>query len=77
MLGLMSMHNINFNQCEILDKASYRHRATPEFWHTATTPNIDNNSQHLPEQYRFLLNKKNNQFHIKLTLLRDNEKFVA
>jgi hypothetical protein len=32
-----------------------RHRATLESWHTATTVNSDNNAQHLPEQYRFLL----------------------
>ena len=50
-------HKINFNECEILDKATYRHRATLESWHTATTVNSDNNAQHLPEQYRFLLKK--------------------
>ena len=51
-------HKINFNECEILDKATYRHRTTLESWYTAITPNSDNNAQHLPEQYRFLLNKK-------------------
>ena len=50
-------HKINFDECEILDKATYRHRATLESWHTATTVNSDNNAQHLPEQYRFLLKK--------------------
>ena len=50
-------HNINFDECEVLDKATYRHRATLESWHTATTANSDNNAQHLPEQYRFLLEK--------------------
>ena len=49
-------HKINFDECEILDKATYRHRATLESWHTATTVNSDN-AQHLPEQYRFLLKK--------------------
>ncbi len=50
-------HKINFDECEVLDKATYRHRATLESWHTATTANSDNNAQHLPEQYRFLLEK--------------------
>ena len=50
-------HNINFDECKVLDKATYRHRATLESWHTATTANSDNNAQHLPEQYRFLLEK--------------------
>jgi hypothetical protein len=50
-------HKINFDECEILDKATYRHRAIQESWHTATTVNSDNNAQHLPEQYRFLLKK--------------------
>ena len=48
---------INFDECEILDKATYRHRATLESWHTATTVNSDNNAQDLPEQYRLLLKK--------------------
>ena len=46
-------HKINFDDCKILDKATYRHRTTLESWHTATTLiNSDNNAQHLPEQYR-------------------------
>jgi hypothetical protein len=49
-------HKINFDECKILDKATYRRRATLESWHTATTLNSDNNA-HLPEQYRFLLKK--------------------
>ena len=51
-------HKINFDDCKILDKATYRHRTTLESWHTATTLNSDNNAQHLPEQYRFLLKKQ-------------------
>ena len=47
----------NFDDCKILGKATYRHRTTLESWHTATTLNSDNNAQHLPEQYRFLLKK--------------------
>ena len=50
-------HKINFDDRQILDKATYRHRTTLESWHTATTINSDNNAQHLPEQYRFLLKK--------------------
>ena len=50
-------HKINFDDRQILDKATYRHRTTLESWHTATTLNSDNNAQHLPEQYRFLLKK--------------------
>ena len=51
-------HKINFDDCKIVDdKATYRHRTTLESWHTATTLNSDNNAQHLPEQYRFLLKK--------------------
>ena len=49
-------HKFNFDDCKILDKATYRHRTTLESWHTATTLNSDN-AQHLPEQYRFLLKK--------------------
>ena len=48
-------HKINFDECKILDKATCPHRTTLESWHTATTLNSDNNAQHLPEQYRFLL----------------------
>ena len=44
-------HKINFDDCKIIDKA------TLESWHTATALNSDNNVQHLPEQYRFLLKK--------------------
>ena len=47
-------HKINFDDCKILD---HRHRTTLESWHTATTLNSDNNAQHLPEQYRYLLKK--------------------
>ena len=50
-------HKIDFKNCKIIDKANYRHRATLESWHTALTTNADNNSKHLPEQYRFLLKK--------------------
>ena len=50
-------HKIDFQNCKIIDKANCRHRATPESWHTALTTNADNNSKHLPEQYRFLLKK--------------------
>ncbi len=46
-------HKIDFKNCKIIDKANYRHRATLESWHTALTTNADNNSKHLPEQYRF------------------------
>ncbi len=42
---------------KIIDKGSYRHRSTLESWHTACTKDADNNSKHLPEQYRFLLKK--------------------
>ena len=50
-------HKINFDDCEILEKATYRHKTTLECLYTAITPNSDNNAQHLPEQYRFLLKK--------------------
>ncbi len=50
-------HKIDFQNCKIIDKANYRHRATLESWHTVLTTNADNNSKHLPEQYRFLLKK--------------------
>ena len=36
-------HKINFDECKILDKATYRHRKTLKSWHTATTFNSDNN----------------------------------
>ena len=53
-------HKINFDECKILvlDETTYRQRKTQESWHTATTSKPDNNAQHLPEQYRFLLKKK-------------------
>ena len=38
-------HKINFDDCKIIDKATYRHRTTLESWHTATTLNSDNNAQ--------------------------------
>ena len=38
-------------------KGSYRRRLTLESWHTACTKDADNNSKHLPEQYRLLLKK--------------------
>ena len=50
-------HSIDFNNGKIIDKGNYRHRRTLESWHTACTKNSDNNSKHLPEQYRFLLRK--------------------
>ena len=34
-------HKINFDDCKILDKATYRHRTALESWHTATTLNSD------------------------------------
>jgi hypothetical protein len=48
-------HKIDFDNGKIIDKANYRHRATLESWHTALTANADNNSKHLPEQYRFFI----------------------
>lgn len=50
-------HKIDFINCKIIDKASYRHRKTLESWHTELITNADNNSKHLPEQYRCLLKK--------------------
>ncbi len=50
-------HKIDFKNSKIIDKANYRHRATLESCHTALTTNANNNSKHLPEQYRFLLKK--------------------
>ena len=50
-------HSIDFNTGKIIDKGNYRHRRTLESWHTACTKNSDNNSKHLPVQYRFLLRK--------------------
>ena len=41
----------------MIDKGNYRHRSTLESWHSACIENSDNNSKHLPEQYRFLLKK--------------------
>ena len=58
MLGLMTIKSTLIDDCKILDKATYRHRTTLGSWHTATTLNSDNNAQHLPEQYRFLLKKQ-------------------
>ncbi len=51
-------HKINFDGGKIIDKGTYRHRQTLESWHTACTKGSDNNSKHLPEQYRFLINNK-------------------
>ena len=45
-------HKIDYKNCKIIDKANDHHRATLESWHTALTTNADNNSKHLPEQYR-------------------------
>ncbi len=50
-------HKIDFGSSKIIDKGNYRHRLTLESWHTAITTNADNNSKHLPEQYRFLLKR--------------------
>jgi hypothetical protein len=50
-------HKIDFGNSKIIDKGNYRHRLTLESWHTAITTNADNNSKHLPEQYRFLLER--------------------
>ncbi len=50
-------HKIDFNG-KIIDKGNFRHRRTLESWHTACTKNSDNNSKHLPHQYRFLLGKE-------------------
>ena len=50
-------HKIDFENSKIIDKGNYRHRSTLESWHTAITTNADNNSKHLPEQYRFLLKR--------------------
>ncbi len=50
-------HKIDFGSSKIIDKGIYRHRLTLESWHTAITTNADNNSKHLPEQYRFLLKR--------------------
>ena len=50
-------HRIDFKNRKIIDKGSYRQRSTLESWHTACTKDADNNSKHLPEQYRFLLKK--------------------
>ncbi len=46
MLGLRTIISILMS-AKVLDKATYRHRATLESWHTATTANSDNNAQHL------------------------------
>ncbi len=50
-------HKIDFGSSKIINKGNYRHRLTLESWHTAITTNADNNSKHLPEQYRFLLKR--------------------
>ena len=50
-------HKIDFKNSKIIDKANYHHRATLESSHTALTTNADNNSKHLPEQYRFFTNE--------------------
>ena len=50
-------HKIDFDGGKIIDKGTYRHRQTLESWHTACTKGSDNSSKHLPEQYRFLINK--------------------
>ena len=50
-------HNIDFKNGKMTDKGNYRHRKTLESWHTACTKNSDNNSKHIPGQYRFLLVK--------------------
>ena len=51
-------HKIDFDGGKIIDKGTYRHRQTLESWHTACTKGSDNNSKHLPEQYRFLINNE-------------------
>lgn len=50
-------HRIDFKNGKIIDKGNYRHRTILESWHTAITKNSDNNSKHMPEQYRFLVKK--------------------
>ncbi len=57
-LVLTNDHKIDFDGGKIIDKGTYRHRQTLELWHTACTKGSDNNSKHLPEQYRFLINNK-------------------
>ena len=59
-------HKINFDTCKILDKPTYRHRATLKSWHTAITMNSNNNAQHLPEQYGYLLIGDKSQFEIHI-----------
>ena len=61
-------HKINFDECEILDKAAYRHRKTLKSWHTATTFYSDNNAQHLAEQCR---NDHSFIFHNNTNFARD------
>ena len=71
MLGLRSTKSLNFDECKILDKATCRHRATLESWHTAPAFNSDNNAQHLPEQHRFLLKKNRSQFYIYIYIYKN------
>ena len=39
-------HKIDFEGGEIIDKGNYRVRKTLESWHTETTKDADNNSNH-------------------------------
>ena len=50
-------HNIDFKNGKIIDKGNYRQSKKLKSWHTACTKNSDNNSKHIPEQYRFLFVK--------------------
>ena len=50
-------HKIDFDGGKIIDRGTHRHRQTLKSWDTARTKGSDNNSKHLPEQYRFLINK--------------------
>lgn len=50
-------HVIDFENASIIDKGTLKTRKTLEAWHTRVTPNADNNSCPLPEQYNILFNK--------------------
>ena len=52
---------IDFGNAKILEMCPYRHRAVLESWYTAVTEATDNNSNNLPDRYRFLvINFKHN-----------------
>ena len=45
-------HTKDFNNEKVIDKGNFRHRWTPESWHTTFTKGSGNNSKYLPQRRR-------------------------